>query len=554
MSVGPSTASDPAAGAAAAQAISTRLRLLADGLDAAATALPGGTSGWSGSAAMAAGHLLASRPERFRAAAVACRGAAIALSRHVEALGPAAALSRQSTQAPAELAALLEQRAIALVDDSARLTAGTLLRLAASAPPRPEGWRRGLDRVDQWRAEVLLGAAESTEALAGTALKIVARVTNPFHRRSPEDVRRVRDVLTKAADNPVDLGTDVGKAVLDWDTWRKNPVRAVGHLVPDAVAAVASAGTAAGARATTMANQGRGALRVAAARDSLRREATGAAASAAREALIRRAEDEALARIKAGGGRVSATAWHGEGGARLSAFQNAGVEAYHSMSTARERSLTTIMQEVSRLGRGELTGLDHRLKTPESSKRKVATEHARTGGPLPALLAEAEDAVRYSVVLTDANYVRGVAEIAGALERQGFHACRPHNAWHGPRYRGINSVWVDPTSGAAFEVQFHTPASYRITKRTHQMYEEFRLPGTAPERKAELHHLIAAEYQRAPIPGWVAALKGKNWPPPSVPDPIMPPADYSVHAAAVGATISHLGVAEPRARQDGGTP
>jgi len=478
----------------------------------------------------------------------------MALTRHAEALGPVVVLNWQSAQAPAELAAVLEQRAIGLAVESARLSAGTLLQLAASAPPRQEGWRGRLNRVDEWRAEVLLGAAESTEALAGTALKIVARATNPFRRRSPADLRRVQDVVRKASEDPVQLGMDVGKAVLDWDTWRTNPVRAVGHLVPDAVAAVGSGGTAAGVRATTMAGRSRTALRFAATKDSLRREATGAVASAAREALIRRAEDEALARIKASGGRVTATAWRGEGGARLSALQNAGVEAYHSMSTAQERSLTAIMQEVSRLGRGELTGLDHRLKTSESSKRKLATEHARTGGPLPVLLAEAEDAVRYSVVITDANYVRGVTEIAAALERQGFHARRPHNAWHGPRYRGINSVWVDPASGAAFEVQFHTPASYWITQRTHRMYEEFRLPGTAPERKAELHELIAAEYQKAPIPGWVEALKGRNWPPPSAPDPITPPADYTVHAAAIGATSFHLGAAEPRARQSGGTP
>jgi hypothetical protein len=32
---------------------------------------------------------------------------------------------------------------------------------------------------------------------------------------------------------------------LDWDTWADDPARAIGHLVPDAVAAVATAGTGA---------------------------------------------------------------------------------------------------------------------------------------------------------------------------------------------------------------------------------------------------------------------------------------------------------------------
>ena len=336
--------------------------------------------------------------------------------------------------------------------------------------------------------------------------------------------------------------------MLDWDTWRSNPSRAAGHLIPDAVAAVASGGTAKAVRATTMARQSQAAVRLAAARDGLRREATGSAAASARQALIQRVEAEALARIKASG----ATAWHGEGGARLSALQNAAVEAYHSMSTARERSLTAIMREVTEVAQGELSGLDHRLKTPESSKRKVATEQPRIGRVLPELrlpelLTGTEDTIRYSVVIKESNYVHGVTEIAKTLEQHGFHAHPPRNTWQGPRYRGINSVWVDPATGAAFEMQFHTPASYRITTRTHRMYEEFRLPSTSPDRKAVLHELIAAEYRTAPIPGWVDVLKGKNFPPPSAPDPITPPADYTRHAAAVGASVIHLATTQPEA-------
>jgi hypothetical protein len=531
---------DPAAGAAAAQAISSRLRLLADGLETAAGALPGGTSTWNSPVGVAVGRLLAASPERFRTVAEACRAAAAALSGHAEVLSSVLTLNRQSEQAPIELAAVLERRASGLVDESARRAADSLLGLADSAPSSHQGWRGGLNRVDSWRAEVLLGAAESTELLAGTALKLGARVTDPFRRPPPlDELLRVKSAVVEAVRHPVELG----KAALDWDTWRTNPFRAVGHLGPDAVAAAVSGGTAAGVRATTIAGQARAATRMAAARDSLRRETTGTAATAARQALIQRAESDAMARIAASDIRV--TGWQGPDGARLSALQNAGVEAYHSMSAAREQSLTAIMREVSKVARGELSGLDHRLKTPESAKRKVATTHARTGGQLPALLAKAEDTVRYSVVLNDASYVRGVSEIAAALERHSFHARLPHNAWHGPRYRGINSVWVDPRSGAAFEVQFHTPASYRTTKRTHGMYEEYRLPDISAARKAELHELIATEYRKVPVPGWVAALEGKNFPPPSTPDPTLPTTDHTVHAAIVAAAAVHLPATQP---------
>jgi hypothetical protein len=545
---------DSIAGADAARAISGRLALLADGLDVAAAALPRATAGWSGPAAFAVSQLLGTRPERFRSAAVACRSAAGALARHAEAIAPAATLSRQAIFVSTEVSAALERRALLQADESARLTAGSLRALADSAPTRPEGWRGRLHQLNSVRAEVLLGTVESAEALASTGLKILSRVGNPFRRPSPDEFRRVGAAATEAARHPVGTTQQIVRAALDWDTWQANPARAVGHLVPDAVAAIASGGTAAGVRATTMAGQNRAALRLAVARDSLRREATGSVAAAARAALIQRAEAQALAQAGASsaGARSLAPAWHGEGGATLSSLQNAGVEAYHSMSTARERALTAIMKEVSQLGHGRLTGLDQRLKTLESTRRKVATELARTGGPLTALLTKAHDAVRYSVVLTETNYVRGVTDIAARLERNGFHPQNPHNAWHGPRYRGINSVWVDPSTGAAFEVQFHTPTSYRITKRTHLMYEEFRLPGTTAQRKAELHRFIAAEYRQAPIPGWVTALKADNFPPPTLIDPIRPPADYTAPAAGLGAGTAQMTEVEPRPPPFGG--
>jgi hypothetical protein len=271
--------------------------------------------------------------------------------------------------------------------------------------------------------------------------------------------------------------------------------------------------------------------------------------AAARQALIQRAEGEAAKRMKSGDARPPA--WQGADGIRLSAQQNAGIEAYHAITAVRERALTSLMQDLSRVAQGELSGLEHRLKTPESAKRKVAVENAGAAGwlpdlPLSQLLAKVEDAVRYSVVIGEAQYVRGVGAVAAALERHGFHAQPPHNAWHGPRYRGINSVWLDPTTGTAFEVQFHTPASYRTTKQTHGLYEEYRLPGISPERKAELHELIAAQYRKVPVPGWAGVVQGKNFPPPSAPDPFTPPRNYTVPGASGAAAVAHPAASDRR--------
>lgn len=44
--------------------------------------------------------------------------------------------------------------------------------------------------------------------------------------------------------DPLEFGKQLGKGMLDWDTWADNPARAVGHLLPDIVAAILTGGTA----------------------------------------------------------------------------------------------------------------------------------------------------------------------------------------------------------------------------------------------------------------------------------------------------------------------
>jgi uncharacterized protein YukE len=67
-------------------------------------------------------------------------------------------------------------------------------------------------------------------------------------------VESVGDMLDALKEDPAEFGKQLGKGLLDWDTWADDPARALGHLVPDAVAAffTAGAGTAAtrGAKGT----------------------------------------------------------------------------------------------------------------------------------------------------------------------------------------------------------------------------------------------------------------------------------------------------------------
>lgn len=78
----------------------------------------------------------------------------------------------------------------------------------------------------------------SMDAAGGmTAEEIAAK-----NRLRLEDAQGLLDALR---DDPVEFGKNIGKALLDWDTWTDDPARALGHLVPDAILAVATGGAGA---------------------------------------------------------------------------------------------------------------------------------------------------------------------------------------------------------------------------------------------------------------------------------------------------------------------
>ena len=77
----------------------------------------------------------------------------------------------------------------------------------------------------------LLGDAQS----GMTAEEIAAK-----WKLKGEDAQGMLDALQK---DPLEFGKNLGKAMLDWDTWSDDPARALGHLLPDAIIAVLTAGS-----------------------------------------------------------------------------------------------------------------------------------------------------------------------------------------------------------------------------------------------------------------------------------------------------------------------
>ncbi len=136
--------------------------------------------------------------------------------------------------------------------DAAAHTCADQVRTGCQDAPEEPGW---LESGLRFVGGVLEGAGEALWDLATmspfSAVNMIRDLTSlatgdltpeelmAKYRLSLETAQGMLDALR---DDPVNFGKELGKGLLDWDTWADDPARALGHLAPDAIAAAVTAG------------------------------------------------------------------------------------------------------------------------------------------------------------------------------------------------------------------------------------------------------------------------------------------------------------------------
>jgi hypothetical protein len=129
----------------------------------------------------------------------------------------------------------------------------------------------------------------------------------------------------------------------------------------------------------------------------------------------------------------------------------------------------------------EKTGEPTAVKTAHSIFRKVQDKVAKGKADRAAKVALA-DAVRFTSVFEEDNYVESVEALRATLEGMGYKQTEPPPsangvAWALGPYRGLNMNFQDE-SGFTFEVQAHTVKSLETADHdAHKLYEIFRKDG-----------------------------------------------------------------------------
>lgn len=160
-----------------------------------------------------------------------------------------------------------------------------------------------------------------------------------------------------------------------------------------------------------------------------------------------------------------------------------------------------IMQVVSSHG-GHMDGLENRIKTRESTARKILVRaHTKQTSPSSAA-AGISDVLRYTAVLPTGNYTEGVQGTLDALRAAGFSPTMSNNYWaKGDAYSGLNVLLSG--KGQSIEVQFHTPESMEAKALAHHDYEISR-DDTAP-----LANRMAAWNRMIPL--WDDVPQPEQW-------------------------------------------
>lgn len=152
----------------------------------------------------------------------------------------------------------------------------------------------------------------------------------------------------------------------------------------------------------------------------------------------------------------------------------AEAKALREKALAVEPMVTKLMADLVAQSNGKLEGLPHRIKSTDSLARKIDADAKKEfKGDVKNAANSVSDAVRYTMVVPDSSYTKGLDQTLSTMEQAGFRL-RVKNFWQpGDPYDGTNIK--ASKDGLTIELQVHTPTSLKVKEtELHTIYEHYR--------------------------------------------------------------------------------
>ncbi|MBD4160409.1 hypothetical protein GUH55_00030 [Xanthomonas citri pv. citri] len=174
--------------------------------------------------------------------------------------------------------------------------------------------------------------------------------------------------------------------------------------------------------------------------------------------------------------------------------QDIAVEAQALLRRARqmEPQLTDMLQNIAGRHGGQLAGTQHQLKSYSSLQEKLMQRVVLKKQSLEEAAAGVNDALRYSVVLEPQDFTAGLRAVLAALDDRGHARVKLTNQFtaYPPSFKAINVTLRSP-AGALWEIQFHTPETFALKERFHDLYKHAHALAVGGASRAEQRTLQA---------------------------------------------------------------
>lgn len=166
-----------------------------------------------------------------------------------------------------------------------------------------------------------------------------------------------------------------------------------------------------------------------------------------------------------------------------------------------DKTITTDLWNATKSLPGHFEGLEHRIKTEASLRRKIRDEAAKERVSVQDKAASVHDVLRYTFVSEPDNFVQNFEKMMYELQKAGYNITRVKNTFKDvdSSYRGVNMQLSAP-NGYVFELQLHTPQSLEVKEINHKLYEEQRQAGVSKERFDELENMMRENARKIETP------------------------------------------------------
>ena len=176
-----------------------------------------------------------------------------------------------------------------------------------------------------------------------------------------------------------------------------------------------------------------------------------------------------------------------------------------------EKVITNHVKRAIGWAGGKMYGLENRQKTKESIARKIEDNSKEKGITKDQAAKEVKDALRYTSIRDNKNFVDTYFKTKDVLTRLGYKEVSCKNYFEKyktgeAKHKQVTSVFENP-SGMKFEIQFQTPESIKAKEKKTPIYEERRQFGISESRARELEQKMVELMDPIPYPKDIQKIK-----------------------------------------------